>query len=63
MIITMRGVCGLRVLWLLLYGPDHRSIYTVIFSYPLTWMVTSVLFLIYLHGFSYYRFRRYPEKQ
>ena len=63
MIITMLGVCGLRVLWLLLYVPDHRSIYTVIFSYPLTWMVTSVLFLIYLHGFSYYRFRRYPEKQ
>ena len=63
MIITMLGVCGLRVLWLLLYVPGHRSIYTVIFSYPLTWTVTSVLFLIYLHGFSYYRFRRYPKKQ
>lgn len=63
MLITMLGVCGLRVLWLLLYVPDHRSIYTVIFSYPLTWTITSVLFLIYLHGFSYYRFRRYPEKQ
>ena len=62
MIITMLGVCGLRVLWLLLYVPSHRSIYTVIFSYPLTWTVTSVLFLIYLHGFSYYRFKRHPKE-
>ena len=62
-LITVFFVCGLRVLWLLLYVPGHRSIYTVIFSYPLTWTVTSVLFLIYLPGFSYYRFRRYPKKQ
>ncbi len=52
MFLTMTGVCALRVLWLLLYVPHHRNIYAIIFTYPLTWVVTSILFLIYFHGFS-----------
>ncbi len=52
MLLTMLGVCVLRVAWLLIAVPLHRTIRMVIFSYPLTWSVTSVLFLIYLHRFS-----------
>lgn len=52
MIITMIGVCALRVVWLLGIVPMHRTIQTIIFSYPLTWSVTTILFLFYFHGFS-----------
>ena len=52
MIITMVGVCALRVIWIMIAVPLQRTITTVVFSYPLTWSVTTVLFLIYFHGFS-----------
>ena len=52
MLITMFGVCALRVLWILIAVPIHRDITTVVFSYPLTWSVTTVLFLIYYHRFG-----------
>ncbi len=52
MIITMVGVCALRVLWILVAVPLRRDITTVVFSYPLTWSVTTVLFIIYFHRFS-----------
>lgn len=52
MIITMVGVCALRVLWILVAVPLRRDITTIVFSYPLTWSVTTVLFIIYFHRFS-----------
>lgn len=47
MLITCGGICGLRVLWLLLAVPKWNSMKTVMMSYPITWVTTSVLFLIY----------------
>lgn len=47
MIITLVGVCALRVVWILLVVPHFRSMVTVALSYPLTWTVTSIVFLIY----------------
>lgn len=41
------GVCGLRVLWLFLVVPSHKSVEMVCWSYPLTWLVTSAGFLLY----------------
>ena len=52
MFITMIGVCALRVVWLLVAVPFHRTIKMVVFSYPLTWTVTTIFFLIYLHCYS-----------
>lgn len=52
MIISCLGVCALRVIWILVAVPYSRNIQTVIFSYPLTWGVTSILFIIYFHYFS-----------
>ncbi len=52
MIFTMAGVCALRVIWVLIAVPIRREIRTIIFSYPLTWTVTSILLLVYLHFFS-----------
>ena len=47
MIISLLGVCVLRVGWILIAVPLKRDIYTIMFSYPLTWVTTTVLFVIY----------------
>ncbi len=47
MIITSLGVCVLRVIWLFTAVPVWPSVRTVITSYPMTWSVTSLLFIIY----------------
>lgn len=52
MILTCLGICVLRVVWILVAVPFHPTIKTIIFSYPLTWAVTSVLFILYFHRFS-----------
>jgi Na+-driven multidrug efflux pump len=57
MILTSLGVCALRVFWLFSAVPVWPDIKTVIFSYPLTWSVTSVLFIFY---YRYYTRKRLP---
>lgn len=52
MIMTALGVCVLRVVWILVAVPKRPGIGTIIFSYPLTWTITSVLFIIYYFWFS-----------
>ena len=47
MLLTCFGVCVLRVIWILGIVPLHRDLATVAFSYPLTWAVTSVMFIVY----------------
>ena len=46
-LITVFGVCGLRVLWLAVALPRWHSMAAVEFSYPLTWVTASILFLFY----------------
>ncbi len=46
-VITILGVCLLRILWNLFVVPRHYVLETVIFSYPMTWGVTSLAFLVY----------------
>lgn len=52
MIMTALGVCALRVLWVIVAVPFRPDIITVVFSYPLTWATTTVLFIIYYYCFS-----------
>ncbi len=40
-------VCGLRMLWLTTMVPLYHTIATVEFSYPLTWTLASLLFILY----------------
>lgn len=47
MLMTCGGVCVLRLLWLFLVVPGNRTITNILFSYPLSWVVTSILFIIY----------------
>ena len=46
-LITLFGVCALRLLWLLVVVPIHKTIPMVELSYPITWTVTSVALAVY----------------
>lgn len=46
-LITVFGICFLRLLWLFLVVPKNQTLENVLFTYPLTWAVTSVAFWIY----------------
>lgn len=51
MIITCTGICVLRVVWIAAAVPVWRDIRCVCLSYPISWSVTSVVFILYyLHG-------------
>lgn len=49
MLLTAFGVCGLRILWMLVVVPFNLTIETICLCYPITWIVTSILFTIYYH--------------
>ena len=44
---TLCGVCVLRLIWLLGYVSRHPSIPLTMVSYPATWTITSILFIVY----------------
>ena len=54
MVLTCGGVCTLRILWLLTMGVRKPGINTIMLSYPISWSITAVLFLLYY-------FRRFPR--
>ena len=45
--INLSGVCLLRLAWIFLVIPKYPTMKTVIMNYPVTWVATSVLFVIY----------------
>ncbi len=47
MLITLCGICVLRVGWILVVFPMRRTVETIEMSYRITWCVTSALFLGY----------------
>ena len=62
-LICLSGICLIRVLWIMLAVPQRPDIYTMTFSYPLTWTITSVLFIVYYCFFSKIRvFRRRRDR-
>ncbi len=58
-LMTCVGICILRIVWVLAVVPLRPEVSTVAFSYPLTWTVTSLLFIVYyLRGNWLKRIRR-----
>jgi putative MATE family efflux protein len=47
MIITMLGICILRIIWLFTAVPLHNTIIMVVACYPVTWTATSLSFFVY----------------
>lgn len=52
MVIVCLGICVLRILWVTFISPFFETFNMVIVSYPITWAVTSVLFIIYYKRYS-----------
>ena len=46
-LLTVGGICALRLVYLFLFVGDTPTNSGIAFSYPLTWGVTTVLFIIY----------------
>lgn len=46
-LITMGGVCGVRVPWMLFVLPMRNELSTILISYPLAWIVTAALIIPY----------------
>lgn len=61
-ILCFVGICVLRIIWLLVVVPRHRDIYMLMFSYPMSWTLTSILSLIYLIFFSRLGIRKRYKK-
>ncbi|HIX58434.1 MAG TPA: MATE family efflux transporter [Candidatus Blautia gallistercoris] len=47
MLMTCGGVCLLRLIWIIVMLPIHREIITIIFSYPISWSITALMFIFY----------------
>lgn len=56
MLLTCGGICVTRMLWIFFFVPSHRAVETIIFSYPGSWVLTAVLFILY---FAYYTRRHW----
>ena len=56
MILTCGGVCMIRIIWLFAFVKSHPGINSIMLSYPVSWVITAVLFVIYY-------FRRFPGIQ
>lgn len=46
-LITLLGVCVLRLIWIAVVLQISPTVNTIIYSYPATWIATAVLFIIY----------------
>ncbi len=47
MLISLLGVCVLRILWIALVVPHWHSVLGISLSYPVTWFVTAIAFVVY----------------
>ena len=46
-LMTLFGVCILRVIWVTGVCPQFNSLLMVLLSYPITWILTSAMFILY----------------
>ena len=54
MLLTCGGVCFFRIVWMFGVFPGYPGINTIMLSYPVSWGITAVLFIIYY-------IRRFPN--
>ena len=47
MIMTMLGICGFRIAWVLFVVPLNPSMELISWNYPISWILTSTFFLFY----------------
>ena len=47
MMLTMLGTCILRIVWIFTAVQINHTIEMVMWSYPITWVVTTSMFIVY----------------
>jgi len=47
MLMTCGGICVFRVIWIVFVLPLNRTLNMIVYSYPISWALTAVLFIIY----------------
>ncbi len=47
MIMTMCGICGFRIIWILFIVPMYPGIDMICYNYPVSWGITAVCFVVY----------------
>jgi Na+-driven multidrug efflux pump len=47
MILTLLGTCACRIVWILFVVPFQPTLKMVIWSYPVSWIVTSLSFIVF----------------
>ena len=47
MVVSLLGVCGVRLSWIFFYFPTHRTLAQLYISYPLSWLATAAVQLIF----------------
>ena len=56
LLLSCGGVCLIRIVWLLIAFPQSSSLDTVMFSYPLSYVITALLYL-------FYYFKTFPKQK
>lgn len=51
MLMTMGGICLLRILWITVAVPKNPTIFMIILNYPISWVLTSIMLI------GYYRYK------
>ncbi len=57
MLLTCFGVCVLRVGWVFLAIPLYRHFDMVIISYPISWIIASLMFIVYYRKANWLKIR------
>ena len=43
MILSIIGTVGVRIIWIFIFFPMHRSLYFLFISYPASWIATIIM--------------------
>lgn len=62
MLMTCGGVCVLRILWIFLFVRQHLNIVNILLSYPISWGLTAILFIVYFLFYQKKFFQREEAK-
>ena len=47
MLISVGGICGFRILWIVLVVPHWSSLLGISICYPISWLITAVILILY----------------
>ncbi len=62
MLMTCFGVCILRIIWIFFFIPQNLSVTSILMSYPISWGITGVLFMIYFWFYQKKFFKQHTEQ-